>query len=221
MRRSRRRISVTRSVASLRRVCCSGVLGRPPRSSAAAVAALNPAGAPPGMSWVSSVWSRLIVWVRARTRSSRCSTSARSAATASSTCTVLRCPAVIAAMPTEIASASSVSTNDAAYARTTYATTSQPSVTVQLSSRNGNASRPCACRRTPAVARPVLRSAGHADATLASFATICPVTDALTCAISRHVGIDCDVLTHMAIGMGRLIGVATRLLSISAHVGAC
>jgi hypothetical protein len=37
------------------------------------------------------------------------------------------------------------------------------------------------------------------------------VTDGLTAASQRHMGIVCDALTHVAIGVGNIIGVAIRL----------
>ena len=68
--------------------------GRTGRSSWAAVSAVSPRGAPAGSSWASSACSRFTVWVRVLTTSSRCSTRARSAVTASSTVTV-RSPAAL------------------------------------------------------------------------------------------------------------------------------
>ena len=108
MRRSRCRISATRSTASRRRVRRPVSRGRIGRSSWAALSASRSRGAPPGSSRVSSTCSLLTVWVRVLTTSSRCSTSARKTMIASSTATVWRPAAVRAAMPTEVASASSV-----------------------------------------------------------------------------------------------------------------
>ena len=108
MRRSRWRISATSSAAKRRRVRGPVLRGRTARSSWAAVSASSSRGAPPGSSWVSSTCSRFTVWVRVLTTSSRCSTRARSAVIASSTATVRSPAAVSAAMPTEVASASSV-----------------------------------------------------------------------------------------------------------------
>lgn len=78
------------------------------RSAAPAESAVNRRGGPAGMSCVSSASSRLTVWVRVRTRSSRCSVSARRAGTASPKTPVLRRAARCAETPTDRASASSL-----------------------------------------------------------------------------------------------------------------
>jgi hypothetical protein len=48
--------------------------------------------------------------------------------------------------------------------------------------------------------------ASHRDAP-----EVAHVTDGLTAASQRHMGIVCDALTHVAIGVGNIIGVAIRL----------
>ena len=66
------------------------------------------AGAPAGVRWVSNTCRRLTVRLRILARPSRCSTDARMAVTAASIVAVFNEVAVIAAIPTETASASSV-----------------------------------------------------------------------------------------------------------------
>ena len=78
IRRSSCRISPTRSTARPRMVLPARSRSRTRRSISAARAALRPRGAPAGIRWVSTTCSRLTVWVRVLTRSSRCSTIARS-----------------------------------------------------------------------------------------------------------------------------------------------
>ncbi len=71
-------------------------------------AVVSSPGAPAGVRWVSNTCRRLTVWLRILARPSRCSTDARMAVTAASIVAVFNEVAVIAAIPTETASASSV-----------------------------------------------------------------------------------------------------------------
>ena len=89
IRRSRRRISLSSSAATWRKVRATAPSGWMLRSAAAAVPAVSPRGSPAGTSWASSACSRWMVCVRVRTRSSRCPVRTRRAAMASSTTAVL------------------------------------------------------------------------------------------------------------------------------------
>ena len=78
------------------------------RSASEAASTVSPRGSPDGTSLTSSACNRLISWVRVRTMSSRCSVTARSAAIASSICTVRNAGADHAAIPIDSASALSL-----------------------------------------------------------------------------------------------------------------
>jgi hypothetical protein len=108
MRASSRRTSAISSAASRRRVAARTSRGRTRRSRPAAASALSSRGAPPGTRCASSTCRRFTVWVRALTRSSRCSVSARNAIASSSNRTDTNAGAVHAATATDSASASSV-----------------------------------------------------------------------------------------------------------------